>query len=125
MKPLVDSMARLSRKYFIIGGLIVVIIIAAGSFYFLHQKHPALRSGRAMGQQVSIASVASLSPNNAPLSVIGTVASEDQATILSQASGEIVYLDKQLGDQVPNLMTMVEAHRQEMEPLRRERDRRY
>ena len=100
MKPLVDSMARLSRKYFIIGGLIVVIIIAAGSFYVLHQKHPALRSGRAMGQQVSIASVASLSPNNAPLSVIGTLASEDQATILSQASGEIVYLDKQLGDQV-------------------------
>jgi len=57
------------------------------------------RTGRG-GQQVTVASVASLSPNGAPLEVIGQVTSENEATILSQVSGEIVTVDVGLGDSV-------------------------
>jgi RND family efflux transporter MFP subunit len=101
MKPLANSIARWPRRYFIIGGFVVLILIIGGiGFYFTHHTHASSRSARAMGQQVSVASVASLSPNNSPLSVIGSVESENEATILSETSGEITSLNVQLGNNV-------------------------
>jgi RND family efflux transporter MFP subunit len=100
-KTSTTSNKRRSRWVFI---TVVLILIIGGvvGFVFIHNKKPAAAAASSRGalQQVAVASVSSLSPNNAPLSVIGTVSSEDDATILAQSAGQIVSLDKQLGDRV-------------------------
>ena len=88
------------KKYnLIIGGLVIIVIVLV-AFDLFHKTKGVQRTTRPTGEQVSVASVASLSPNNASLSVIGKVESENEATILSETSGEIVSLNNQIGDYV-------------------------
>ncbi len=94
-----DSKKRWPRRLLIV--VIIILIIGGAAGYFLtRKKQPVAKAARPASEQVSVAAVGSLSPGNAPLSVIGTVTSQDDATILSQDSGEIVTLNKQLGDYV-------------------------
>jgi RND family efflux transporter MFP subunit len=85
-----------------IGILVVVVLVIAVLVYKgLHGSTTAAATTRRVAsQQVTIASVASLSPANAPLSIVGRVNSLNQATILSQAAGEITTLNVSMGDQV-------------------------
>lgn len=100
MKKLTSFIQQQSTRNRIIGAIIIVLIIGGVVFHELHQTKAATRPTKPKGEQVSVASVNSLSPNNAALSVVGKVESEDEATILSETSGEIVTLNHKLGDQV-------------------------
>jgi len=101
MKQSFKFFSRVPRYVIVV--ITVVIIVGVGALVY-HSTHTVSASTatktRPAGQQVTVASVLSLSPNNDPLSVVGLVTSEDEATILSQTSGEIVNVAKQLGDTV-------------------------
>src|SRR5271168_2857219 len=93
------------RNFYIIGAVIALLAIVLSIIFFhvMYGATTAKASSKSSGrsaQQVIVSSVANLSPNNAPLSVNGQITSQNEATILSQTSGEIVSLDKQLGYQV-------------------------
>lgn len=49
---------------------------------------------------VQVAAISALASQTGPLQVIGTVKSENQATILAQTSGELVSLTRSIGDRV-------------------------
>lgn len=92
---------RISPKNLVFSGVVLIVVIAILLYYFLN--HAAAKTavrGRGALEQVVVQTVQSLSPDNAPLSLSGKVTSEDEATVLSQISGEIVNVDKQLGDKV-------------------------
>src|SRR5580698_3369344 len=99
MKSAFNFITRLPR--FVLITVTAVVIVGIGTLIY-HGTHSASasaapRAARA-AQQVTVASVASLSPINDPLSVVGLVTSEDEATVLSQTSGEIVNVAVHLGD---------------------------
>ena len=89
------------HRYYMIGVLILVVIsIGLFGYKVFHHVSAAIPARKASSTQVTIASVGSLSPSNIPLSVIGQVTSENQATILAQVAGEIVTLNNKIGDRV-------------------------
>jgi RND family efflux transporter MFP subunit len=90
-----------SHQYLMIGVLVVVVLLC-GFFGYrsLYHASAAPATRKAVSEQVTVASVGSLSPSNAPLSVVGEVTSENQATILAQSAGEIVTLNSAIGDRV-------------------------
>jgi multidrug efflux system membrane fusion protein len=91
---------RWPRRLFVIA-IFIMVFVGGAWYFFAHKKQAApVVAARAQFQQVTVAPVGGLSPNNAPLSVIGTVSSQDDATILAPLAGEIVSLSKQLGDRV-------------------------
>ena len=94
-------MANKRHRYLTIGVLVVAALFAGVlGYHATHRASASVLTRKASAEQVTVASVASLSPENAPLSVIGEVTSIDQATILSQSAGEIVSLSKDIGGQV-------------------------
>src|SRR5262249_37537760 len=97
-------LARQTKRTIVIGtGAIAVVLIIIGIFVYRNARAASVAStGRRGGaqQQVSVATVASLSPDNAPLSVIGDVVSENRATILAESAGEITNVEVKLGDHV-------------------------
>jgi len=104
IKKTITRVAGLSLKAKIILSVVVLVVLGLIGFW-ISKSHSssaatATRSKRGLAEQVSIASVSSLTPNSAALSVIGQVSSENQATILSQVAGEIVHVNRQLGDSV-------------------------
>jgi len=100
-----NYLVQAAKQHIYVSGAVFVVaavaIVGVG-YHIVHgdsSTAPAARAGRA-GQQVTVASVASLSPDTAAISVIGQVSSENEATVLTQVSGEIVNVDVKLGDQV-------------------------
>ena len=101
MNKLADFTFWKLHRYVTIGVLVLIVII--GGFFgyrAFHHASAAAPTRKPATTQVTLASVASLSPSNAPLSVIGEVTSENQATILAQSAGEIVTLNSAIGDRV-------------------------
>jgi RND family efflux transporter MFP subunit len=102
-----SKLLRLAKRHaYVTTAVFVVVIVAIGGlgYHFIEASNAApastaKKSGRA-STVVSVASVSSLSPNGAPLSLIGEVSSENQATVLAQVAGEIVTVERKLGDQV-------------------------
>ncbi|MEI6864161.1 MAG: HlyD family efflux transporter periplasmic adaptor subunit [Candidatus Adlerbacteria bacterium] len=99
VKKVISYVRHLPLKYSLGGGAAIVVVLVLG-------VHMLTRSGAAdaLPPQVShvrIASVASLSSQTAgPLPVTGTVTSLNEAVILAQSSGEVVVLNRELGDYV-------------------------
>ena len=93
---------RQKRRRLVLGGAGIIVIIGVISLWAAHRTKAVATTGTRApkGEQVTVASVNSLSPNNAALSVIGKVESENEATVLSETSGEITQLDHALGDHV-------------------------
>ena len=101
MQKLTTLVRDHKRRNLVLGGLGAIIIVGALGYHELHHAKAATLAARApKGEQVTVASVDSLSPGNAPLEVLGKVESESDATILSQTSGEVTGLYHQLGDHV-------------------------
>ena len=100
MKKITGFIQQQPKRSLAIGGTIIVLLVGFFVFHSLHKANATTRPARAKGEQVSVATVGSLSPDNATLSVIGKVVSQNDATILSETSGEIVSLNYKLGDSV-------------------------
>lgn len=93
---------NLPRRYLVVICGVIVLAVIVISYRAFHSASAATATrSRPSAQQVKVAAVADLSPNSAPLTVIGAVTSQDQATILAETSGEIVKVYKQIGDYVP------------------------
>jgi len=90
--------ARLPRRYSIAGVVAIIVIIAVGVHFAT--RPAAVPTVPPTIPHVSVATIANLSSDTSPLSLVGTVTSLNQATILSQTSGQIVSLNVSIGDQV-------------------------
>jgi len=86
-------------KLYSIGGAVIIVVVAAVGVHVL-TRSPADAELPPQLSHVQIASVAGLSSATGPLPVTGKVTSLDDATILSQTSGEITSLEGSLGSRV-------------------------
>ena len=101
MKKLTAFIKQQSTKKLVIIGTVTLVVLAFMLNFVLRRTARAVsRQPRPSGEQVSVATASSLSPNNAALPVIGKVESENDATILAETAGEIVTLNYQLGDNI-------------------------
>ncbi len=91
--------SRFPRRY-IIGVIALIILGVVGTHWFLKPASPTNTSLDSGISHINVASVSALSSATSSLPVIGTVTSLNQATVLSQTSGEIVALPSTLGDSV-------------------------
>lgn len=94
----ISYVKSLPKKYSI-GSALGFVFLAFVGWHFLSQA-VIPPTDTATTTQVSIASVGSLSGAAGPLPVTGKVASLSQATVLAQTSGEVVVLNRALGDYV-------------------------
>jgi RND family efflux transporter MFP subunit len=93
-----NRLANLSRTQRILIGTIFVALAVFLGWRLLHTTTVVTES-QSLNREVSVASVAALSSDNAPLALIGTVSSVAEASIRSEASGKLrVY--RKLGDTV-------------------------
>ena len=83
--------------YFIIGIAAIVGVTIATRGILSKTTTPIVGQ---MVPHVRVSSVADLSSQTGPLTVVGTVKSLNQANILAQTSGEIVSLSRSIGDTV-------------------------
>ncbi len=81
------------------GGVVIIAVIVIGVRHFMAATS-STQSQPSGTPTVTLESVSALSAEAGPLSVVGTVKSESQATILAQTSGEIVSLSASIGDHV-------------------------
>src|SRR5581483_10393842 len=89
----------LPKLYSIGGAVVLVAVVAIGGNAIL--RHPTSSAEQASEtSHVSVASVASLASAAGPLPVTGKVTSLSEATILAQTSGELVTLNRSIGDRV-------------------------
>lgn len=95
---LTHKLRSMSRWYSIGGAVVLLAVIIVGAQAFL-RKAPAPETPSAL-THVRVASVGSLTNDATPLSLTGTVTSLNQATVLSESSGQIVSLPRKLGDYV-------------------------
>lgn len=81
--------------------IIVVIIIAIGFLLnnFTAQTEEETEIAKT-GREVRVASIAVLSENLTPISLLGTVTSRSEATIRAESSGKLIAVYKKLGDHV-------------------------
>jgi RND family efflux transporter MFP subunit len=88
-----------ATRYLIGGAVVFLMVVVLLIRHFSALGAPAATTGSTT-PHVHVASVSELSSEAGPLSLIGTVKSESQATILAQTSGEVVSLSHQIGDHV-------------------------
>lgn len=88
----------LPRLYSIGGAVVIVAAVGIGAHALTRQAEPA--AAPAQISHVSLKSVASLSSQAGPLTVIGKAMSVDHATILAETSGQVVSLTKSIGSHV-------------------------
>ncbi len=86
----------------LVGGAVVlaILLVLGARFVFAGKSSTATDTTDSAIPAVQVASVAALASQAGPLQVIGTVKSENQATILSQTAGELVSLNRSIGDRV-------------------------
>ncbi len=82
-----------------VGGVVLVLLVAVIAGRFILGAQTAGTIDAAV-PHVQVATVAELSSQTGPLSVVGTVTSVDQATILAQTAGEVTSLRHTIGDHV-------------------------
>jgi RND family efflux transporter MFP subunit len=95
--PRVIASAPIAYK--IGGAIVLVLVVIVGVKHFFTTASVA-ETDTSGTSHVSVSSVADLSAQAGPLSVVGTVTSLSEATILAQSSGEITSLPRSLGDHV-------------------------
>ncbi|HEV8677641.1 MAG TPA: efflux RND transporter periplasmic adaptor subunit [Candidatus Paceibacterota bacterium] len=79
-------------------GALVIIILGWTAVHFLTPAPAEVSLDET--RTVTVAAVSDLSANASPLSVAGTVSSKSQASVLSQAGGQITSVNYKLGDYV-------------------------
>lgn len=85
---------------YLVGGTVVIVaVIGFGVRHFMPAT-PAGAPADAGVPAVQLSTVGDLSAQAGPLSVVGTVKSKSQATILAQTSGELTSLSASIGDRV-------------------------
>ncbi|HET8581002.1 MAG TPA: efflux RND transporter periplasmic adaptor subunit [Candidatus Paceibacterota bacterium] len=89
------------RTRTVVGAVLIVIVLLAAFVYAMHSRGDAAADTTAnQTPLVSVASVSSLAESGTSFSVIGTVQSETEASVLTQGAGEVTHVYKQLGDSV-------------------------
>ncbi len=81
-------------------GLAVLLIVALFAGRHFLAKDVAETAAPSGNSYVQLATVGDLATQAGPLTVVGTVKSKSEATILAQTSGEIVSLSASIGDRV-------------------------
>jgi len=98
LKKLWSWIAHLPRRYSIGGAIVLIAVIVVGIHFAI--RPAATPTVPPTVPHVSVATIAALTSGTSPLSLVGNVTSLNQATILSQASGQLVSLNVAIGDQV-------------------------
>ena len=98
MASLLSRVRSLPRAYWVIGGVVVVALVVVVTRVLAPSAAPTVAPSGT--PHVTVSSIAALAAPAGPLPVTGTVTSVDEATILSQTSGQIVTLNHAIGDRV-------------------------
>lgn len=85
---------------YLVGGVVVTAVVVIFGIRHFTSGMSAQSDQASQTDHVQLATVADLSSQAGPLSVVGTVTSESQATILAQTAGEVVSLPRSIGDRV-------------------------
>ena len=94
-------MTRILRIGFLkLGAGVLVIGLLVGGYIFMRGASPAEEAPIAAARTVEVKSVAELSGETAPFSVVGQVSSKSEATVRAERSGQVVAIYKALGDKI-------------------------
>jgi len=91
---------RFSKRTLIIASIAIAALLLIIVRHVLTTSSAATTDQTSQQTPVELSSVGSLSAQAGPLVVVGTVKSQSQATILAQTAGEIVSLNRSIGDRV-------------------------
>jgi len=84
----------------VVGLVVVVAVVVLGARYIFTPSSAADVTQDAGVPRVHLASVGELASQAGPLSIVGTVKSRSEATILAETSGQITSLTRSIGDRV-------------------------
>src|SRR3989344_6973832 len=83
-----------------IGSGVVIVALGIGVAIFMLRAEVSDLAPEAQIHTVTVRSVAELTSQNAPLSLVGSVSSKSEATVRAERSGQVVAVYKSLGDSV-------------------------
>lgn len=84
----------------LIGLAVIIVVLILGARLFFRDGGAAGSAAASGVSYVQLATVGDLSADAGPLSVVGTVKSRSEATILAQTAGELRTLSRSIGDTV-------------------------
>lgn len=94
------SIRRLPWWQHAAGAVVIVFVVVLGVRHMLTSASETADTAQSGIAHVQVATIGDLASQAGPLSVVGSVKSKAQATILAQTSGEITSLSVSIGDRV-------------------------
>lgn len=104
--------AALAHKFITVGALVGILIVGGSARYLLSSPPATDVTDTSTPRIVKVASISELSNGAIALSIVGTVTSQNEATVRAEKSGQLVRLNYALGDRVAAGATIGEMENQ-------------